>query len=75
MMFNPVWGCRNKCKYCYARRIAGFRYDQIAEKEYQYMYHRGEICQGEFANRLRHFVPTFIESNFAKKFPQKTQKL
>jgi len=75
LTFNPAWGCRNRCEYCYARRIASFRYGQIAEKEYKYMYHRGEICQGEFANKLRHFVPTFIESNFAKKFPQKTQKI
>jgi len=33
MTWNPVWGCRNNCEYCYARKIAGFRYKQIAEKD------------------------------------------
>ena len=75
MTWNPVWGCKNHCEYCYARKIASFRYDQIAEKEYQYMQNRGGICQGEFANRLRHFVPTFIESNFNKKLPIKPQRI
>lgn len=74
--FNPVWGCRNHCEYCYARKIAGFRYDRMAEKEYGYMYLRGVgLCQGRLANRFRHFVPTFIQSNFDKKFPQKAQKI
>jgi len=31
------------------------------------------IFQGEIANRLRHFVPTFIESNFYKRLPRKPQ--
>lgn len=78
LTFNPVWGCKNKCPYCYARKIASFRYNQMADKEYQFLYWNyklGLFCKGEFANRLRHFVPTFIESNFAKKFPQKTQKI
>jgi protein gp37 len=75
LTFNPVWGCRNDCSYCYARKIASFRYNQMADKEYKYMYYKDEICRGEFANRLRHFVPTFIESNFNKKFPKKTQRI
>ena len=33
------------------------------------------IFQGEIANRLRHFVPTFIESNFYKRLPRKPQKI
>ena len=76
LTFNPAWGCRSKCPYCYARRIASFRYDRIAEKEYNYLYSQGvTIFQGEFANRLRHFVPTFIESNFYKKLPRKPQRI
>lgn len=76
LTFNPAWGCRSKCPYCYARRIASFRYDRIAEKEYNYLYSRGvTIFQGKFANRLRHFVPTFIESNFYKKLPKKPQRI
>ena len=75
MTFNPVWGCRNHCEYCYARGIAKRFYNVIADKEYKYMYHKDEICAGEFANRLRHFVPTFIESQFNKKLPKKPQRI
>jgi len=74
LTFNPAWGCRNKCPYCYARRIANFRYNRMADKEYSYMKSQGiTIFQGEIANRLRHFVPTFIESNFYKRLPRKPQ--
>lgn len=78
LTFNPAWGCRNKCEYCYARKIASFRYDVIADKEYKFLYWNygvGQFFQGEFANRLRHFVPTFIESNFYKKLPKKPQRI
>lgn len=75
MTFNPVWGCRNHCEYCYARRMAKRFYDVIGEKEYYYMQYKDEICQGEFANRLRHFVPTFIYSQFNKKLPKKPQRI
>lgn len=76
--WNPCWGCNNNgaCKkFCYARKIAKRFYDVIAEKEYKYMKDKYEICQGEFANRLRHFVPTFINSQYCEKFPQKAQKI
>ena len=76
--WNPCWGCNNNgaCKkFCYARKIAKRFYDVIAEKEYKYMKDKYEICQGEFANRLRYFVPTFINSQYCKKFPQKAQKI
>lgn len=77
MTWNPCWGCRNRgCPYCYARRIASFRYNRMADKEYSYMKSQGiTIFQGEIANRLRHFVPTFIESNFYKKLPKKPQRI
>jgi len=75
MTWNPVWGCRNKCEYCYARGIAKRFYNVIADKEYKYMYHINEICTGEFANKLRHFVPTFINSQFNKKLPKKPQRI
>ena len=75
MTWNPVWGCNNHCEYCYARGIGKRFYNVIADKEYKYMYHRNEICTGEFANRLRHFVPTFINSQFNKELPKKPQRI
>ena len=75
LTWNPVWGCRNHCEYCYARGIAKRFYNVLADKEYKYMYYRKEICTGEFANRLRHFVPTFINSQFDKELPKKPQRI
>lgn len=78
MTWNPVWGCRNHCEYCYARIFAKRFYDVIADKEYQFLYWNrmlGTFCTGGFANKLRHFVPTFIKSNFYKKFPKKPQRI
>lgn len=76
--WNPVWGCLNKCPYCYARRIAKIRCELIAGKEYRFLYWNyglKNFCRDEFANRLRHFIPTFIQSNFNTKFPKKSQKI
>ena len=76
MTWNPVWGCRNHCEYCYARAIAKRFYDIVAEKEYKFMKFNGiTIYQGEIANRFKHFVPTLIESNFYKKLPKRPQKI
>ena len=78
MTFNPVWGCRNNCEYCYARRTAKRFYNVIADKEYEYrecIINVKKINQGEFANRLRHFVTTFIYSQFIKKLPKKPQRI
>jgi len=73
MTWNPVWGCRNYCEYCYARGIAKRFRDVIADKEYKWS--RGRTCQGEIANRLRHFVPTLLFSHLYKKLPKKPQKI
>ncbi|GAI11244.1 unnamed protein product [marine sediment metagenome] len=78
LTFNPVWGCLNvnKCEYCYARKIAKRFAGVRAKQEYDYRLYQTdeEICQGLFASRLRHFLPTFLESQFDKKFPQKPKK-
>ena len=75
MTWNPVWGCRNHCEYCYARGVAKRFANVIADKEYKYMYHINEICTGEFSNKLKHFVPTFINSQYNKKLPKKPQRI
>ena len=35
MTWNPVWGCRNKCEYCYARIFAKRFYRMTAKAEYK----------------------------------------
>lgn len=85
--WNSVWGCKNHCEYCYARKIAKRFADKIALKEFKhYLFHSDidilqdwddvrQIGEGEFANRLRHFKPTFLHSQFNKKLPKKPQKI
>jgi protein gp37 len=76
MTWNPVWGCRNHCEYCYARGIAKRFYDVVAEKEYKYLKRRGTlIYQGELSNKLRHFVPTLLDSHLYRKLPKKPQRI
>jgi protein gp37 len=73
MTWNPVWGCRNRCEYCYARVFAKRFYNVIADKENKWS--RGRIYQGELANRLRHFVPSIIFSHLYKKLPKNPQRI
>jgi len=71
--WNPVWGCRNECPYCYARIFSNRFRNVIADKENKWS--RGRIYQGEIANRLRHFVPTLLFSHLYKKLPKKPQRI
>jgi len=77
LTFNPVWGCRNKCPYCYARRIAKRFWKRRYEDEFNfyYMAHPNWVWTGDYLSGLKDFKPTFLESQFVKKFPQKTQKI
>jgi len=79
MTWNPCWGCKNRgCPYCYARRIASFRYKQIAKKDYLYTHKyliNSHIEHKTLENGLKNFNLTFLKSHFDKKFPQKTQKI
>ena len=76
--WNPVWGCLNNCEYCYARKIAKFRYGVITEKEYRYTHKyliNSHIEWKVLENRLKGFKPTFLHSHFNKKFPKKPQRI
>jgi len=81
MTFNPVWGCLNNCEYCYARKIANFRYKQMAEKEIDEIY--GGSIDGNSLNAyyeekkddIKNFKPTFLYSQFKRKFPKKPQRI
>jgi len=76
MTWNPVWGCRNHCEYCYARGIAHFRYKRMIEIEYNYHLKTNFNCKwtGRYSG-LREFKPTFLDAQFNKKFPKKPQRI
>ena len=79
-VWNSVWGCLNKCPYCYARNIAKRFGDQIAEKDAVYHYlHKNKTMDSDVTikkgNEIKDFKPTWIESNFVKEFPKKPSKI
>lgn len=55
---NEVWGCLNKCEYCYARKIS-FR----LAKEFSKIF-------GIPAEKFQKFEPVWIEKNFQKPIPK-----
>ena len=75
--WNPVWGCLNHCPYCYARKIANFRYKQMVEIEFCHHWkkHPTWAWTGDYLSGLKDFKLTFLRAQFDKKFPQKTQKI
>jgi len=77
MTWNPCWGCRNNCSYCYARAIAKRFWKQRYSDEFNfyYMAHPNWVWTGGYLSGLKNFKPTFLYSQYAKKFPQKTQKI
>ncbi len=77
LTFNPVWGCLNNCEYCYARKIANFRYKRMIEIEFNHYWkkHPTWAWTGDHLSGLKDFKITFLEAQFDKKFPQKTQKI
>ena len=76
--WNPVWGCLNHCEYCYARKIAKRFWKQIFKIEFQYHYkkHPDWAWTGDqHTGIINNFKPTFLESQFDKKFPKKSQRI
>jgi len=83
MTWNPVWGCRNNCEYCYARGIAK-RFGGIkAEQEYFYWGNKrtfknsikGIHVMNELSSKLINFEPIFLEGTYHKVFPKKPQRI
>ena len=78
MTFNPVWGCLNHCEYCYARKIAKRFGGIVFKKELEY---RTENNMDSVYFKLKNsldlikFKPTFLYSQFNKKFPKKPQRI
>lgn len=74
-VFNPVWGCENSCPFCYARKIAKRFYKGIAEKEFNCQNNDNRLLMKSIEFDLKNFYPTWIESNFQKKFPKKPKRI
>jgi len=77
LTWNPVWGCNNKCEYCYARGMAKRFWKQRYQEEidYQYKLHPGWAWTGDNLSGLDVFKPTWLESKFQKKLPKKPQRI
>jgi len=77
MTFNPAWGCRNECPYCYARALAKRFWKQryMEECNYHFKLHPNWVWTGDHLSGLKNFKPTFLESQYAKKFPKKPQRI
>ena len=77
MTFNPCWGCLNHCEYCYARKIAKRFWAKMIEIEsdYHHKIHQDWVMTGSQLRDLYHFIPTWFESQYNKKFPQKPQRI
>lgn len=76
--WNAVWGCNTGCPYCFARRIAKRFSYRMTIKEDNYKnnpyYTSSEICM-ELDSWLYNFKPTWLESNFHRKFPKKSKRI
>jgi protein gp37 len=77
MTWNPVWGCLNHCSFCYARKIAKrfWAHTYINEVNRQIKLHPNWVWTGDHLNGLEGFKPTFLDAQFAKKFPKKPQRI
>ena len=83
--WNPCYGCLNSCKYCYAKKFARRFAKNISTNEAFYLLRNGMINQDDLnvvldigkkiETKIRDFEPIFLESNFNKEFPQRTQKI
>lgn len=82
LTWNPVWGCKNHCEYCYARGMAKRFAKEMAENECHYRW-KNNIGTNpytkrafiECTERFRNFIPTFLYSQFNKKLPKKPQRI
>ena len=76
--WNPVWGCENKCPYCFARSIAKRFGKVIAFKEGRYRIMDNCLDTSyildvdDLFDRLNNFKPTFLQSHAQKKFKKKS---
>lgn len=77
IVWNPVWGCRHRCPYCYARKFASRFAIPQAYREKKHIESPGWTLEllSSLAGHLKHFEPTFLMSNFDKPFPRKSSRI
>lgn len=77
VVWNPAWGCRHACPYCYARAFARRFGKQKAYSEMKHLESLGWTLElvGCLAEALRAFRPTFLWSNFNRTFPRKPARI
>jgi len=80
--WNPVYGCNNDCRFCYARKIAKRFAKEIAKNECIFEFAGKILKESEFYNRkyilekkIRNFQPVWLEKNYQKKFSKKPSKI
>lgn len=76
-VYNPVWGCKNNCPYCYARKIAKRFWNVIYKKEIEYNKNKNTYYKWleDYLLGLVDFKPVFLDSNYNKKFPKKASNI
>lgn len=78
-VWNPAWGCLRGCPYCYARKIAKRFYIKMYNKNKNYIHGIKDedisIERWNLIRNLEQFKPTWLESNFQKKFPKKPKRI
>lgn len=86
LSWNPVRGCLNTCKYCYARDMNNRFKEDVFENEARYFlriseslkiykkWSNGKESQILFDN-LQSFKPTWLEHQFQKKLPNKPKRI
>lgn len=78
LTFNPVWGCRNHCEYCYARAMAKrFGAIKFIEEWHYRTEHYMDAVHFKLKNSLDliDFKPTFLYSQIGEKLPKKPQRI
>lgn len=73
--WNPVWGCRTGCEYCYARKFAKRFKKTMAKKEMKYLQKNNPFLYDEICRFCDSFWPVWLESNFQRKFPKKPRRI
>jgi len=80
--WNPVWGCENKCPYCYARKFAKRLAENMALKEANFIWGNGFNNYTHHTNlwkllvkEFQAFKPTWLESTYQRSFPKKPARI
>ena len=80
-VWNPVWGCKTGCPFCYARKFAKRFGKSKARVELHHLYpytfveYKKRGILAELARSLQNFELNWLESNFVSKFPKTPKRI